>query len=278
MDLRHVAKLYDDGLRGFPLASNTTKAPERGLILSDVSYSKKETVEFAAQDRLAWHLSKSNLFVIDWDRLEDKRRDAEMMKWMRKVKSNFVRTQTGGAHFYYRISDPLSLREYTNQHLSGCDIKFYGNSYVKAYDYPEHFVIPTVTTAEVRNVIMALFGRDLGRRSEVRINNLNRQPEVTPYEVAVILKNINPDESYSVWGSVACAVKSLIQTSGKCMFVDWSSTGEKFVSREDVERTYDDAQEFVGDALRFLNNLKTMSLYDNVMAELESKPEGEGNA
>ena len=110
MNIVKIAHLYDRGFRGFPLARDS-KAPERGISIRDFNCDRADTIRYAAENRLAWHLSKTRLVVVDWDPLKDKGLDEKMLKYIDWLKSNshptihFLRTPSGGAHFYYRVTD-----------------------------------------------------------------------------------------------------------------------------------------------------------------------------
>ena len=91
MNTIKIAHLYDRGFRGFPLARNS-KAPERGISIHNFNCGRTDTIRYAAEDRLAWHLSKTRLVVVDWDPLKNKGLDEKMLEYIDWLKSNLTLT------------------------------------------------------------------------------------------------------------------------------------------------------------------------------------------
>ena len=214
MNIIKIAHLYDRGFRGFPLARDS-KAPERGISIRDFNCDRTDTIRYAAENRLAWHLSKTRLVVVDWDPLKDKGLDEKMLKYIDWLKSNshptihFLRTPSGGAHFYYRITDWQNMMQYANTHVPGLDVKHFGDSYVKVYSMEENFQERCFCTSAMLSDIQGNFGVTLNKRP---VESPDIAPQLNEDERMALceeLDHLNPDMPYTEWGSVACALKTL---------------------------------------------------------------------
>ena len=259
-----IGKLYDRGFRGFPLAPNS-KAPEQGISLSSDAYTRKDILGFAAGNRLGWHLSKSRLLVIDWDLGKDKVVDDAASAQLADNSTNQSTTPSGGVHFYYRITDWRNLLQFGNTHIPGLDVKFYGDSYVKCYGYHNYFRAQDISVSGIRDYLQRVYKIDLKPRPKRSVSSTELQDAESVAELWEEVQRIDPDIPYYEWGSVACALKSLLgEPLGAKMFLEWSARGDTYRGKVDTLSTYSAAKLFNGDARKFIINLGRRTIANNL--------------
>ena len=275
MNIVKVAHLYDRGFRGFPLARDS-KAPERGMNIRSFNCDRADTIRYAAERRLAWHLSKTRLVVVDWDPLKDKGLDEKILEYIDWLKSNsnsdstihFLRTPSGGAHFYYRVTDWHNMMRYANTHMPGLDIKHFGDSYVKVYNMEENFQERHYCTSAMLSDIQGNFDITMNKRPTDFPGTAPILNEDECIELHKQLNNVDPDMPYTEWGSVACALKTLCGAKwGIIIFIAWSERGRSFRGEKDTFDTFNAANPFVGDARKFIYNLAKRDTYAQVMRQ-----------
>ena len=267
-----VLKLYHNhGFRGFQLADSNSKAPKRSTNFSKVkSYSSDHLVGYCVTNTLAWHLSASRAAVIDWDKGKDDIIDRRVKQHYLNSMFNWVNTPSGGRHYYFKITDD-ELYKYKNKSVPGVDVKFYGNSYVKAYTYSHVSVFTPmpVSTKEFIEIVEDIIKEELSLRDtklmkdkggeELLENNISRVWET--------LNKIDPDIDYYLWGSICCALKAM--GLEETMFHEWSVGGEKY-NYAAAHNCWVTAKWFDSKdgPMRFLENLAAKSTLDEVFKSI----------
>jgi hypothetical protein len=159
-----------------------------------------------------------------------------------QIKDNLPPTYTeisasGGYHYFYRTTEPLSSRKVTNCYELRADKNY-------TLIAPSTYLDPhTNTIGEYAQVSeIPLDPQQLPILPDFFVTHHDAptvtlaHPQTTPHKIQELLSYI-PSDDRETWIKVAAALKSE-SPNYLSLFIDWSKTSPKFVSIQDCEKTW----------------------------------------